>query len=128
MLTYEIDTAERLISATFSETMTIDDIEAYSVQLSTDKLFSPAYAEVVDLTEVKNFAFRDCEIISLKKEIPFLPNSKRALVVSTRSQSHIAHLYRIMRKGFNIRVFTSLGEAVDWIGEAHAVGASGSAR
>jgi hypothetical protein len=61
-------------------------------------------------------------------EIPFLPCSRRVLVVGSRVQSHAAHMYRIIRKGANIRVFTSFEEAVEWIDAPRAAATCANTR
>jgi hypothetical protein len=128
MLTsYVVDPLKCLVSAKFGGTLTLEDVEFYDTQLRADEQFSPRYSEIVDLTQVEDVAMSSREMMSLSAEIPFLAQSKRALVVNNRHQSHAAHLYRIIRKGSNIRVFTSFQDAIDWIDKPCVV-AVGKAR
>jgi hypothetical protein len=109
------------VSAKFTETLTLGDIQLYDTQLRADERFSPRYSEIVDLTQVEIIAVSGREVMNLRNEIPFSPRSKRALVVSNRHQSHAAHLYRIIRKGTNIRVFRTFDDAIEWIDKPCAV-------
>ena len=74
----------------------------------------------MDLTEVEKVAVNAQQTMSLGGKVPFSANSKRALVVKNRPQSHAAHMYRIIREGHNIRVFEKLEEAMEWITQAQA--------
>jgi len=115
-----VDPVKCLVSAQFTGTLALEDIEFYDTQLRAHQEFSPRYSEIVDLTQVEKVTVSGREMMGLRSEIPFFPQSKRALVVNSRHQSHAAHLYRIVRKDSNIRVFTSFEDAVEWI-ESRAV-------
>jgi len=119
-----IDPVNGLVSAKFTGILTLEDIELYDTQLRAHEEFSPRYSEIVDLTRVEKIAVSGRQMMSLRDEIPFFPQSKRALVVNNRHQSHAAHLYRIVRKGSNIRVFTSFEDAMEWVDKPCVVAAS----
>jgi hypothetical protein len=116
-----VDPFKCLVSAKFTGTVTLEDVELYDAQLRADKKFSPRYSEIVDLTQVETVAMSSREMMSLSNEIPFFPRSRRALVVNNRDQSHAAHLYRIIRKGSNIRVFKTFDDAAEWVDKACVV-------
>lgn len=110
-----IDPLKCLVSAKFGGTLTLEDVELYDAQLRADRRFSPRYSEIVDLTQLETVAMSSREMMRLRAEIPFFPQSRRALVVNNRDQSHAAHLYRIIRKDANIRVFRSFDDAIEWL-------------
>lgn len=119
-----IDPLKCLVSAKFTGILTLEDVELYDAQLRADQRFSPRYSEIVDLTQVERIAMSSREMMSLSDEIPFFPHSRRALVVNNRHQSHAAHLYRIIRKDSNIRVFTSFEDALEWVDKPCVAAAS----
>lgn len=117
---YSIDTAKRLVTVRFAETLTFDDIEDYASALRADRRFDSNFSELVDLREVEEVALSARQMLSLADQVdPFALRSKRAFVVRRQSQINVAHMHRILRpESSNTRVFFSIDEAEQWIGYA----------
>ena len=114
---YAIDTAKRLVTVRFAETLTFDDIEDYASALRADRRFDPNFSELVDLRDVEEVVLSARQMLSLADHVdPFTLRSKRAFVARGQVQINAAHMHRILRpESNNIRVFFSIGEAEQWI-------------
>jgi hypothetical protein len=114
---YSIDTAARIVSAEAAGTLTFCSILNYASGLRVDRRFSPAFSEIVDLRRVESVSLSAREAMALADNIdPFSASSKRAFVVRSQVQVHVAHLHRILRTASKtIRVFFSIEEARAWI-------------
>ena len=78
--------------------------------------FQPAYAEIVDLTEVEELDLRADEFLKLADEIdPFSPDAKRAFIVRNSVQNHAARMHKVLLTQRNIEIFRSVEEAERWI-------------
>jgi hypothetical protein len=113
---YRIDVPKACVLVRFAARLTFREIYEYALRLRGDPLFSPSFAEIVDLREVEEILLTPAELTKLADEVdPFDPKSKRAFVVKTQEQIHAAKLHGMLRIQDNIRVFFSIGEAEDWI-------------
>jgi hypothetical protein len=114
---YSIDTAKRLVTVRFAETLTFDDIEDYAIALRADRRFDPNFSELVDLRDVEEVVLSARQMLSLADQVdPFTLRSKRAFVVRSQGQINAAHMHCILRpESKNIRVFFSIDEAEQWI-------------
>ncbi len=113
---YWIDVPKAYILVRFAATVTFSEIRDYVLCLRADPLFSPSFAEIVDLREVDKILLTPAELTTLADEVdPFDPKSKRAFVVKTQEQIHPVKIHGMLRIQDNIRFFFSIGEAADWI-------------
>ncbi|MGA9528027.1 MAG: hypothetical protein WBS24_07925 [Terriglobales bacterium] len=114
---YSIDTVVKLVSVRFTVKLSYAIIRDYASKLLADNRFSPGFAELVDLRDVRSLVLSPHELMDLAGKVdPFARISKRAFVVQGKAQIHAAQLHRILRKeSKTIRVFQSMEEARDWI-------------
>ncbi len=117
MPTYSIDTASRLVSVRFRDDLAFSNIVNYVVRLRSDSQFDPAFAELVDLRDVKAVSLSTRDLVQLADRVdPFSLKSRRAFVIRSQAQARTAKLHRILRLGgTNVRIFTSMEEARNWI-------------
>jgi hypothetical protein len=104
---YVVDTVQRLVTVKFGRKVTFKEIERYSQGLRTNPAFEASFAEIVDLTEVKELYLQADEFLELADEIdPFSPVAKRAFVARTAVQIHAARMHKILRVQRNIEFST----------------------
>src|SRR6202043_2539380 len=105
---YHVDPGKKLVSVKFGKKLTVRDIEGYVRWLKSHPSFQPAYAEIVDLTEVEDLDLRADEFLKLTDEVdPFSPDAKRAFIVRNSVQNHAARMHKVLRTQRNIEIFRS---------------------
>jgi len=115
---YEIDEQRRLVITTASDRLTLADALAHQQKLLKDPRFDPSFSQIMDLTNVTEFALEAADIRKVAARSVFSPTSKRAIVASTDLGYGYARMFEILREiaGENgVRVFRKLDEALDWI-------------
>lgn len=113
---YHVDPGKKLVSVKFGKKLTVRDIEGYVRWLKSHPSFQPAYAEIVDLTEVEDLDLRADEFLKLADDVdPFSPDAKRAFIVRNSVQNHAARMHKVLRTQRNIEIFRSIEEAERWI-------------
>ncbi len=115
---YTIDCAKRLVSVTFGQRLTVEEIEAYVTALLADPAFDRGFSELVDLTRVEEVTVDAAQAMELADRIdPFSPESKRAFVSQRPALFHAVRMHQILRSpAENIAIFTSVHEAERWLG------------
>ncbi len=114
---YRLSWEKRLVSVRFGRQLSFRDVQTYARTLTTDTRFDPEFSEIVDLTQVEDFALSPMETMKLADLAdPFRTGAKRAFVAHTPLQMRAAHMHQLLRNDeINIRIFGSLGEAEEWI-------------
>jgi len=115
-VTYVIDSGHRLVVATFRQTVTVADIQAYTRRLQADPSFQPNFSEIADLRSVEHLDLQADEFLKLADEVdPFSYEAKRAFVVCNSVQSHAARMHKVLRTQRQFEIFHSREEAEQWI-------------
>jgi hypothetical protein len=114
---YKVIPEEQLVSVKFGSRVTIHDIARYANELAADPRFDANFSEIIDLSGVEEFQIRSEEAMALADKIdPFSLQARRAFVACTEAQFHTARMHQLLRgTGKNIRIFSSVLEAREWI-------------
>lgn len=114
---YEVVAEEQLVTVKFGARVSIREIAAYAEALRADPRFEPGFSELIDLTEVEEFQIDAEEAMALADRIdPFSIRARRAFVVRTEAQFHIARMHQLLRgTERNIGIFAFEEEARLWV-------------
>ena len=116
---YTVITAERLVLVKFAEAVTAGDIEDYAQSLIADPAFRSDFAEIVDLSEVRELRLSADDALHLADIVdPFSADAKRAFIARTQMQIHAARMHQILRSEEHIAIFPSLVAAKGWIDDS----------
>ncbi len=116
--TYAIDKQRRLVITTGSGRITLADALAHQEKLRKDQDFDPSFSQIMDLTQVIEFALEANDIRRIAQTTIFSRESRRAIIASSDLVYGFGRMFEILREiaGENgIRVFRDLDEALDWI-------------
>jgi hypothetical protein len=113
---FTVDPERRLVVVRFGKTLTADEIAHYARQLSACRDFEPTFSEIADLRDVEEINLQGPDFVKLADRVdPFSPDSKRAFLALTPTQSHAARMHKILRSKQNIEIFRLLSDAMDWV-------------
>src|SRR5258708_25504158 len=116
--TYEIDKQRQLVITTGLGKLTLADALAHQQELLKDPDFDPSFSQIMDLTQITEFALEANDIRRLAQTTIFSRESRRAIIASSDLVYGFGRIFEILREivGENgIRVFRDLDEAIDWI-------------
>lgn len=116
---YDLSPQERMVFVKFGKRLSVCDVERYVAGLLADPLFRPDFSEIVDLSDVEELELSSDHALALADMVdPFASQAKRAFIARTRVQIHAARLHQVLRNDVeNIRIFSSLPEARQWLKE-----------
>jgi len=114
---YKLSAQKRLVSVKFGPRLSFPDVRRYAENLRSDPRFDSGFSEIVDLGNVEELTMTPQETMRLADLAdPFRPGSKRAFVAATDLQMRAARMHQLLRNDeINIRIFSSMKEAVEWI-------------
>jgi hypothetical protein len=113
---FHVDVERQLVTVTFGNRVTAEEIGEYVQKLRTDPGFEPSFSEIADLREAKEIDLQADEFLKLADEVdPFSPQAKRAFLARTSTQNHAARMHKILRSQRNIEIFGTLEDAERWI-------------
>ncbi len=116
--TYEIDKQRRLVITTGLGRITLANALEHQEKLRKDPDFDPSFSQIMDLTQVTEFALEAYDIRRIAQTTIFSRESRRAIIASSDLVYGFGRMFEILREiaGENgIRVFRNLDEAIDWI-------------
>ncbi len=116
-MTYDLSPQEQMVSVKFGKRLSVCDVERYVTNLLADPLFKSGFSEIVDLSDVEELDLSSEHALDLADMVdPFSSHAKRAFIARTRVQIHAARLHQVLRNDEeNIRIFSSLSEARQWL-------------
>jgi len=122
---YKIDKARRLVLSEGSGLLTMPDLLAHQDKLAGDPDFSADYSQLYDLTQVTDVELTPNDLRRLAQRSLFLPNARRAIVVSSDVVFGLSRMFEMFRESLGetgIRVFRDHAEALTWVlGKSAAV-------
>jgi len=111
-----VDTTARRVTVSFGRNVSVADVARYVKTIKEDPDFESTFAEIVDLTAAEQIDLQVKEFLNLADYVdPFSRHAKRAFVIRTPMQEHAARLHKILRGEQNIEIFSSFGEAEEWV-------------
>ncbi len=116
--TYAIDKQRRLVITMGSGRITLADALAHQEKLRKDQDFDPSFSQIMDLTQVIEFALEANDTRRIAQTTIFSRESRRAIIASSDLVYGFGRMFEILREiaGENgIRVFRDVDEALDWI-------------
>ena len=116
--TYVIDKQRRLVITTGLGRITLANALEHQEKLRKDPDFDPSFSQIMDLTQVTEFALEANDIRRIAQTTIFSRESRRAIIASSDLVYGFGRMFEILREiaGENgIRVFRDLDEALDWI-------------
>ena len=119
---YRLSPQKRLVSVKFGKQLLFYDVQSYTESLTADARFDSGFSEIVDLSDVEEFALSPAETMKLADLAdPFRAGAKRAFVARTEMQIRAARMHQLLRNDqVNIRIFGSFEEAEEWIVGNHS--------
>jgi len=116
-ITYSIDTNQRLLRSSFSDTIQADDFYGHIKNLRNDKSFQPNFAGLYDWQEVNNIAIDYTTMQSIASSCPWGKGSYRAIVVSKPLIFGLSRMYQGVSDKINgtIQVFQDMADAEFWL-------------
>jgi len=96
-------------------TLTFGDVIDHRTRLSKDARFSPAFRQIVHLSNLTAIELSSPEIEELAKKPVFAPESRRALFASSDLLYGLSRIFQAYSKTQNVAVFRGLNEALNWI-------------
>jgi hypothetical protein len=113
---FNIDVKKRVVFVRFGKRLTAVDIRRYAERLRADPEFDPEFSEMVDLTEVEDLELQADDFLKLADQVDcFSAGAWRAFVVQNSVQNHAARMHKILRIPANMKIFSFVEEARDWI-------------
>lgn len=109
------------IHAKVSGQISTVDVKNYVSSLLADKNITSPFYEITDFTNIDNFEFGYLESDSVLNEFKELKEIKNyigsCIVVNRDYLKGISHIFEIVGedKGFDIKVFTSFEDALDYV-------------
>jgi hypothetical protein len=98
--------------------LTDADVLAAQERLRTDPDFRDRYCELVDLQRVTSIEVSGATIRQLAQQDLWGPHARRAFVVTSEVVFGLARMFDSLtdERGHQIRVFTTMPEARQWLG------------
>src|SRR5260221_13906685 len=115
---YKIDQARRLVLSEGSGLLTMPDLLAHQDKLAGDPDFASDYSQLYDLTQVTDVELTPKNLRRLPQRSLFLPNARRAIVVSRDVVFGLSRMFEMFRESLDesgIRVFRDRAEALTWV-------------
>jgi hypothetical protein len=112
-----VDVERQLVTVTFGNRVTAEEIGEYVQKLIAHPSFQPTFSEISDLREAGDIDLQADDFLNLADQVdPFSQEAKRAFVTRTTVQNHAARMHKILRSQRNIEIFQTFEEAERWIG------------
>jgi hypothetical protein len=121
-VSYVIDKQNKLVVATVTGVLTLDEVLATRRQLMSDPDFDPSLSQLADLSAVTELDLTAVELKMLAETSPFSLTSRRAFVGERPEVYGLARMYSIMRglRGDQeIHVFRTRDAALAWVLKKH---------
>ena len=117
---YEIDPDYRLIRTRIWGLLIYAELTANRLQMENDPAFQADFSQLADLRDVTAIALTGDQIRDFAAHSPFIPGTRRALVVSSDVAFGLGRMYENYREAISpkdqIRIFRHLKEAEEWLG------------
>jgi hypothetical protein len=116
--TYRIDAENRRVFTTMEGVLTHAETMAHIARMGADPLFDPNYTELADFREITEVAMTMDQIIDIAVLRVFARTSRRAIVAPNPLYFGMARMYESHHEascGGNVRVFSGMTEAIQWI-------------
>lgn len=115
---YKIDKEKRLVLTTAWGVISFSDMVAHKDKLLSDPDFERTYSQIIDLTQITEFALSNEDIRAFANFSVFSPESRRAIIAPGDLKFGMARMFATLRelqgeKG--IGVFRELEQALDWV-------------
>ncbi len=114
---FTIDSSKRLVSVQVRGLLTRDEAMSLATQIRDHPTFDFLFSEILDLSTLDDsrLEYQDLVLISDRYD-PFSLWSKRAFITGGSGAAHeLARMYRMIRKGASIEVFSCSHDAVEWL-------------
>jgi hypothetical protein len=115
---YRIDAQKRRVFTTMDGVLTYREGMDLITRMGSDPQFDPAYTELADLRAITAVEMTMDQIVEMAVRRVFAPTSRRAIVATNPLYFGMARMYESHHEassGGNVRVFSDLAEAVQWI-------------
>lgn len=112
---YSIDRKTRVVTTTFSGTLTDHDVENLIDQLKRDPDYDPSFDELIDCTAVNENKVTQK---TLSSEQPFSHNARRAVVAPSSLNYGVSRMFQTLQGNPQIEIFRTLDAARMWLGLA----------
>ena len=116
-VSYQIDTASRVVFTRGTGRITDDDVLAYQDRLRSDPAFNPAFDQIYDLSEVIESVVSDATLRRLGERNPFLPSVRRAFITTIESSHRHVETFLSMADldSEQVRIFSDMAAARRWL-------------
>jgi hypothetical protein len=114
---YKIDKDRKLILITGSDHISLRDALALQEKFRNDPDFNPAFAQLVDLTQVRKLEFNPGEIRQIAGSAVAAPGVRRAFLANDDVAFGLARMFESYRESMDdtgTRVFRELDQALNW--------------
>lgn len=112
---YRIDAQIGVIFTQCRETITDSDVVKHLSDIARDNAFSPAYAHLIDCSEVTSFKVSPGLIHSVAGQKLFSSHAKCAIVAPQNYIYGMARMFQMQQCGI-LEVFRDLNAARSWLG------------
>jgi hypothetical protein len=112
---YRIDTRLGVVFTQCRETISDSDVARHLSAIAHDSAFSPAYAHLIDCSEVTSFKVTPNFIHSVAREKLFSSHAKCAIVAPQNYIYGMARMFQMQQRGI-LEVFRDLNAAESWLG------------
>ena len=115
---YTLDTDRRVVFSRGWGSLAEAELTAHSRALRADPRFDSAFAQIVDLRDVKTFEVTPMDVRGQAENTPFAVTSRRAFVVASDVGYGMARMYQSSFPGEanGIHIYRDMGEALSWVG------------
>ena len=112
-----IDTAQRRVFTEGAGVLTDAEMLAHPQELLSDSDFDPSFDQIVDATTFSRLDVTTDAIMTLAEHSPFLPTSRRALVIESDMQFGLARQYLLFVDGDmkRLHAFRTMEDAEAWL-------------
>jgi len=115
---YVIDKQRRLVITTVTGAFILADALAHQESLCKDQDFGPSFSQLMDLTQVTEYALTEDDLHKLAQRRVFSEESRRAIVVDGDLGYGLSRMFGMLRENageLGIRIFRNRDEALDWV-------------
>jgi hypothetical protein len=112
-----VDAAHRVVVTMASGDVTLSDAIGACTALRENPAFEPGFVHVGDLSRVSRLQLGISEIYEVFRNDPFANVARRAVVAPRAGHTQaMARVYQSLVPGSMLEIFSSLAEALAWIG------------
>jgi hypothetical protein len=125
MLSYQIDSARRIVMVTGTGTLTAAEIVDVQNRVRADPAFDPMFALLSDYRLVASFELSAAEVRAIAATTPFHPSAKRSLVMADQLGLGMARMFQayseLALNSTTLKVFRDdIDAAMAWLTEGKA--------